>query len=171
MAPKPTIRRVNFSDKALLVSAHVANRDFHRPWCAPFTDDDGFDNWWSSQITGPKVGFVALDDESRLVGVVNLSEIVFGSFRSAYLGYYGMREGCGRGLMTEAVRAVGIIAFRELGLHRLEANIQPDNVRSIRLVERLKFRREGYSPRYLQIDGAWRDHERWALLADSGTIL
>ena len=78
-----------------------------------------------------------------------------------------MREGCGRGLMTGAVRAVGRIAFRDLGLHRLEANIQPDNVRSIQLVERLEFRREGLSPRYLHIGGEWRDHERWALLADT----
>ena len=166
MATEPTVRQVNFTDKSMLVSAHLANCDFHRPWCAPFTNDEGFYDWWSSVIAGSKVGFVAFDAQDRLTGVVNLSEIVFKSFRSAYLGYYGMRDGCGRGLMTLAVGAVAQIAFREFGLHRLEANIQPDNVRSIQLVRRLQFRREGFSPRYLKIEGEWRDHERWALVAD-----
>ncbi len=57
-------------------------------------------------------------------------------------------------------------AFGPIGLHRVEANVQPDNARSIALVERLGFRREGYSPKYLKIGGRWRDHVRYALLAD-----
>jgi [ribosomal protein S5]-alanine N-acetyltransferase len=68
--------------------------------------------------------------------------------------------------MTEAVRLATAHAFAALGLHRLEANIQPGNTRSIALVKRLGFRLEGFSPRYLFIDGEWRDHERWALLED-----
>jgi ribosomal-protein-alanine N-acetyltransferase len=70
--------------------------------------------------------------------------------------------------MAEGLRLVLDDAFGRLGLHRLEANIQPDNVPSIRLVRRLGFRREGYSPRYLKIRGRWRDHERWAILEDEG---
>jgi len=72
----------------------------------------------------------------------------------------------GRGLMTEAVRQTLAHAFTEIGLHRVEANIQPENLRSIALVRRLGFRLEGFSPRYLRIGGQWRDHERWALLCD-----
>jgi ribosomal-protein-alanine N-acetyltransferase len=72
----------------------------------------------------------------------------------------------GTGLMTEALRAAVGYAFNELGLHRLEANIQPGNTASIALVRRLGFRQEGFSPRYLRINGEWRDHERWALLSD-----
>jgi ribosomal-protein-alanine N-acetyltransferase len=72
----------------------------------------------------------------------------------------------GRGLMSEAVSLVVTQAFEELGLHRVEANIQPDNKPSIALVRGLGFRQEGYSPRYLRIAGEWRDHERWAILAD-----
>lgn len=69
--------------------------------------------------------------------------------------------------MTEALRAAVSYAFGDLGLHRLEANIQPENVASIALVRRLGFQKEGFSPSYLRLGGQWRDHERWALLADS----
>jgi [ribosomal protein S5]-alanine N-acetyltransferase len=117
--------------------------------------------------TGAHVGLVARDTASGcVVGVINLMEIVLAIFQSAYLGYYGMARCAGSGLMTEAVRLGVAYGFGELGLHRLEANIQPDNARSIALVRRLGFRREGFSPRYLRIGGVWRDHERWALLAD-----
>ena len=95
-----------------------------------------------------------------------VSEIVRGNFRSAYLGYYAFAPHQDQGLMTEGLRLVIADAFGRLRLHRLEANVQPGNKASRRLVRRLGFRREGYSPRYLKIRGRWRDHERWALLAD-----
>jgi ribosomal-protein-alanine N-acetyltransferase len=101
----------------------------------------------------------------EMVGVVNISEIVRGAFRSGYLGYYAFTPFERRGLMTEGLSLVVDEAFGGLGLHRLEANVQPDNGASIRLVRRLGFRREGYSPRYLKINGRWRDHERWAILS------
>ena len=97
---------------------------------------------------------------------MNLNEIVGGVFRSAYLGYYVFRPYERRGLMTEAVGLAVRAAFRRLGLHRVEANVQAGNRASLRLVRLLGFRREGYSPRYLRIRGRGRDHERWALLAD-----
>jgi ribosomal-protein-alanine N-acetyltransferase len=99
----------------------------------------------------------------ELAGVVNLSEIARGSFQSAYLGYYAFSPHGRQGHMMRGLRAALREAFRTLRLHRLEANIQPGNVASLRLVRRLGFRREGYSPRYLKISGRWRDHERWAL--------
>lgn len=154
-------------DAAELIQANLDSCGHHQPWMAPFTDETGFDAWFGRTLAGPNVGLVAREVASRqVVGVVNLSEIVAGTLQSAYLSYYGIAALAERGLMTEAVRLAAAHAFGVLGLHRLEANIQPGNVRSIALVKRLGFRMEGFSPRYLRVGGEWRDHERWALLAD-----
>ena len=101
-----------------------------------------------------------------MVGVMNVSNIVLGSFKSAALGYYGFVPFDGQGYMAEGLRLVLRRAFGELGLHRLEANVQPGNERSIALVKAAGFCPEGYSPRMLKIGGRWRDHERWAILAE-----
>ena len=99
----------------------------------------------------------------RIVGVIRLTEIVRGPFQNAYLSFYAHADFEGRGYMTEGLGLALAHAFTELDLHRLEANIQPDNERSRRLVERCGFRLEGFSPRYLKIGDTWRDHERWAI--------
>ncbi len=108
-------------------------------------------------------------DCGGLVGYVNINNIVRGVLRSGYLGYAGFASHARRGLMTAGLAAVISDAFTGLGLHRLEANIQPDNSRSLALVRKLGFRREGLSPRYLMVDGDWRDHERWAILVEDWT--
>jgi ribosomal-protein-alanine N-acetyltransferase len=117
-------------------------------------------------------GFVAarVDDDAP-VGVLNLSEIVRGGFQSAYLGYYALAPHAGKGYMTEALALLLDAAFRELGLHRVEANVQPGNRTSIRLVQRAGFAREGYSRRYVKIGGRWRDHVRFAILAEDWPAL
>jgi ribosomal-protein-alanine N-acetyltransferase len=105
--------------------------------------------------------------DGAIVGVVNVSEIVRAALQSAYLGYYVFRPHATQGYMTEGLALVLRHAFRRLGLHRLEANIQPENLASRRLVRRLGFRKEGFSPRYLKVGGRWRDHERWAILREA----
>ena len=161
------VRRTRRADADDLIAANRENVDYRAPWVTTFTDQAGFDRWFARGLTGATVSLVAREASTgELVGVVNLSEIVMGVFRSAYLGYWGYTGTGGRGLMTETLRTATLIAFDELGLHRVEANIQPGNVRSIALVRRVGFAQEGLSPRYLFLDGAWRDHERWALLAD-----
>ena len=96
----------------------------------------------------------------------NLSEIVHGVFCSAYLGYYAFAGAAGKGAMGEGLRLVLDTAFRDLKLHRVEANVQPGNTRSIDFLARNGFTREGYSRRYLKIGGRWRDHARFAMLAE-----
>ncbi len=160
------VQRVRRADAAELIAANRDNVAYHAPWITGFTDQAGFDAWFARGVTGANVSLLARERPGgALVGVVNLNEIVLGAFRSAYLSYWGYAGFGGRGLMTEALREAVRYAFDELGLHRVEASIQPGNARSIALVQRAGFTKEGFSPKLLLIDGVWRDHEHWALLA------
>lgn len=109
---------------------------------------------------------ICRNDTGAIAGVVNISQIFRGAFQCAYLGFYAMEGHQGQGLMREGLAMTLGVAFRELKLHRLEANIQPSNVRSSDLVKSLGFRLEGFSPCYLKIAGRWRDHDRWAILRE-----
>jgi ribosomal-protein-alanine N-acetyltransferase len=104
--------------------------------------------------------------EGRLAGQVTVDNVVRGALRSGSLGYWMDREATGRGLASLAVALVCDHAFGPAGLHRLQADIRPENGPSRRLVERLGFAREGLLRRYLDIDGAWRDHLAYGLVAD-----
>lgn len=106
-------------------------------------------------------------EDDAIMGSIALSQIVRGNFHSAYLGYQIGVEFAGQGYMSEAIQLMLRHAFVNLKLHRLEANIQPGNTASIALVKRAGFVQEGYSPRYLKICGRWRDHERWAIVAEN----
>lgn len=108
----------------------------------------------------------AIRVEGRLAGQVTIDNIVRGGLRSGYLGYWIDREVAGRGMASLAVALVCDHAFGEVGLHRVQADIRPENEPSRRLVERLGFQKEGLLRRYLDIDGDWRDHLAYALLAE-----
>jgi ribosomal-protein-alanine N-acetyltransferase len=110
--------------------------------------------------------FVVTAETAQLVGVVNINDIVRYSQQSGRLGYYAFAPYAGAGLMREALDLVIAHAFGPLRLHRLEANIQPNNLRSIALVRGLGFSYEGFARRYLKVGGLWRDHELWALLKE-----
>jgi ribosomal-protein-alanine N-acetyltransferase len=104
--------------------------------------------------------------EGRLAGQVTVDNIVRGALRSGHLGYWVDSAVAGRGVTSLAVALVCDHAFGPVGLHRLQADIRPENRPSRRLVERLGFRQEGLFRSYLDIDGAWRDHLAYALLAE-----
>lgn len=104
------------------------------------------------------------DHEKIIIGFTALNNVVMGAFCSCYLGYRLDQNWLNRGLMTEAVEAVTAFAFQTLGLHRVEGNIMPGNLPSIRVVEKCGFVKEGISRQYLKINGVWEDHVHYVKL-------
>jgi ribosomal-protein-alanine N-acetyltransferase len=149
--------------KAELADLQLRNAASHKPW---MTHGDP-DQYFEKIAVGRTIGlFLWRADEQSLIGVINLNEPVAGGFKSAYVGYFIDTQFAGQGYMREGLSLAIDYAFRDKDFHRLEANIQPGNLRSIALVKRLGFRLEGFSPKYLCIDGVWCDHERWAIIAE-----
>jgi len=166
-APRVILRPPQPRDRDAFLSAVRASRALHHPWAQPPDDPGSFDAWLESG-RGPATErhLVVIREGDGLAGYFGISQIFYGPLRSAYLGYFAIEPYAGQGYMGEGLRLVLRHAFGPLGLHRLEANIQPGNAASIGLVKAAGFRREGLSPRYLKIAGRWRDHERWAILAE-----
>lgn len=169
------VRPPRKSDAASFVAAVKASRQLHRGWVQPPATPARYAAFVRRYASLDKPGgpppthvglVVCRRDDDSLVGVFNISEIVRGLFNSGYLGYYAFAPHAGTGCMTEGLDLVLRVAFRELRLHRLEANVQPSNARSLAFVRRAGFVREGYSRRYVRIGGQWRDHVRLALLAE-----
>jgi ribosomal-protein-alanine N-acetyltransferase len=161
------LRQPNARDLDEFLDRARASRKLHGRWVTAPSDPEAFDAYLKrSKSTDVETLFVCRRDDGAIVGVFSISQIVYGPLCSAYLGYYAFEPFAGQGYMREGLRLVLRHAFGPLGLHRLEANIQPGNDASLALVRAAGFRREGFSPRYLKIAGRWRDHERWAILAD-----
>lgn len=159
-----TLRPLADRDQDEFIALVAASADLHRPWMSLPATPEAFQTY-VARYAGP-------DEESLLVcrrgsgaiaGMINVNSIIRGRYQNGSLGYAAFAPSVGQGYMSEGLRLVMRYAFEELRLHRLDAQIQPDNHASLRLVERAGFRREGYSPQLLFIDGAWRDHERWAI--------
>jgi ribosomal-protein-alanine N-acetyltransferase len=158
------LRTPTLADQDEFIARMRASRSHHRPWISmPETPERYIQ--YVTRVEDPRTApFLACRvEDGAIVGFLNISEIVLGSFKSAFVGYGGVAEFAGQGYMTEAMRLLLREAFTRLGLHRLEANIQPANLASIALAKRCGFELEGFSPRYLKIGGRWRDHERWAI--------
>lgn len=162
------IRRVCANDYEEITALTRASAELHHPWIPRRdTSREAFDDFVARFTQPTHEGLViCLRQTGAIVGGVNINNIVRGSIQSGMLGYVAYASTTGRGYMSEGLRLVAQFAFTELGLHRLEANIQPTNMASLNLVKRLGFRREGYSPGFQRINNVWQDHERWALTAD-----
>lgn len=161
------IRGPRAEDREEFLALTHASVRLHRRWAAPPATPEQFEDYLERCRRPNFVGLLACRrDDARIVGVFNLSEIVRGGFQSCYMGYFVGAPYQRRGYMTDALGLVLAHAFETLRLHRVEANIQPDNHASLALVRRAGFTREGFSRRYLKIAGRWRDHERYALLAE-----
>lgn len=166
-----TVAPVTPTDEPEFIESVRASRSLHHPWIDMPDDAARFAAYLERMTAPDQFGYLVRHGScGRLCGFVNVGNVVRGALQSAYLGYGAFAGHEGRGLMTEGLRAVIDIAFGELRLHRVEANIQPGNARSLALARRLGFEKEGFSPRYLYVDGDWRDHERWALRNDDRSV-
>jgi [ribosomal protein S5]-alanine N-acetyltransferase len=160
-APRP-------ADAEEFIAAVAASQPLHQPWLDAPGTPERFAAYLDRAARDDHEAFLLRHQPcGQLIGYVNINNIIRGAFQSGYLGYAAFAGHEGQGLMTRGLAAVLDQAFGELGLHRVEANIQPGNARSLALVRRLGFQQEGFSPRYLKIDGDWRDHERWTLLTEN----
>ncbi|MCW2992135.1 MAG: GCN5-related N-acetyltransferase [Solirubrobacterales bacterium] len=161
------IAHPTIGDQEDFLAMNVASRSFHQPWAHPPLEAAGFRELLERDARDDTEAFlVRCTADDALAGVFVLSQIFRKGFQNAYLGYYGSAGHAGQGYMREGLELVLAQAFGPLGLHRVEANIQPGNEASLALARRAGFQREGFSPRYLKIGGRWRDHERFAILAD-----
>lgn len=162
-----TLRLLAGADQDEYVSLVAASAELHHPWMFLPTQPRDFQAYFArfDDITAQSL-LICLRDTGAIAGMVNINTIMRGSFQNASLGYAAFAPAARRGYMTEGLGLVVRYAFERLWLHRLEAQIQPGNHPSRRLVQRLGFRNEGYSPDLLFINGAWRDHERWAITSN-----
>lgn len=161
-------------DAQAFIAQAARSRTLHRRWVQPPDTRDAFaayvQRFRKADMAARNVGFLVLrNGDDAMAGVVNFSEIIRGAFQSAYVGYYAFAPFARHGYMGEGLALALDFAFGELALHRVEANVQPANDRSLALVERIGFVREGYSSRYVKIAGRWRDHVRFAMLAEDWT--
>jgi [ribosomal protein S5]-alanine N-acetyltransferase len=162
-----TLRLLSGADQDEFLGLAAVSTSLHHPWMSLPTTAQEF---WAyrtrfDHVTAESL-LICLRGTGTIAGVVNINSIIRGRFQSGSLAYAAFAPTAGRGYMAEGLGLVLRYAFERLRLHRLEAQIQPGNHASVGLVRRLGFRREGYSPALLFIDGAWRDHERWAITSD-----
>jgi ribosomal-protein-alanine N-acetyltransferase len=163
------LRIVRMRDAKQLERLILGNRDWLRPWEATNpVGPNSFDirgmvrGLIKNMDAGQGLPFV-IEYRGEIVGQLNVANIVFGSVSSAVVGYWVAPEFAGKGITPTAVALVTDYLFNVTGLHRVEIDIRPENVASIRVVEKLGFRYEGLKERYIHINGAWRDHFVFAL--------
>ena len=167
MANRVYLERPSARREREFLDAALRSRALHRGFVAPPATVIEYREYLRRSRRAQQRSFFVVEPASHaLAGVANVNDIVRDCEQSGRLGYYAFTPWAGAGLMRAGLQAVIGAAFGELKLHRLEANIQSNNVRSIALVESLGFEREGTSRGYLKIGNRWRDHERWALVKE-----
>lgn len=156
------IREPTIEDMEIFIAAIKNSQVLHYPWVKSPISYEEFEEYIQRYKQENQKSFLVCDRD-KIIGVFNINEIVRGLFQSAYLGFYAVADFTGKGYMSAGLKLVLNEIFNELKLHRIEANIQPENVRSIQFIKRNGFRYEGFSPRYLKINNQWCGHEHWAM--------
>ncbi|MET0597440.1 MAG: GNAT family protein [Mesorhizobium sp.] len=170
-----TLRLPEPNDYREWAALRQASRAFLEPWEPRWSPDELERGAWRQRIRryrddfeqGLAVAFFIFENRGgKLVGGITVGNIRHGVSQSAQIGYWIGERYAGQGLMLEAVALVADFAFDTLRLHRIEAACIPDNARSVRVLEKAGFQREGLLRSYLRINGLWQDHYLYALIAD-----
>lgn len=164
------------SSVELVVEYYLRNKSFLEEW-EPIRDEEFYTKQYHEEQLDKeafnidngssfRLWVFKKEDDSRIIGSVCFTNIVSGAFLSCYLGYKLDKDEINKGYMTEAIQKGIEVMFNEFGLHRIEANIMPKNIRSLKVVEKLGFYKEGLSYKYLKINGKWEDHIHMVLIND-----
>jgi [ribosomal protein S5]-alanine N-acetyltransferase len=168
------LRPLRRSDAQVWRAVRSANVSWLTPWEATHPDADAgppptfgqMVRSFNREARSGRMLPLAVTYRGDLVGQLTVSGIAWGSLRSAHAGYWVDRRVAGRGVIPTALALAVDHCFFTVGLHRIEINIRPENAASLRVAHKLGFRPEGLRPRYLHIDGAWRDHASFALTVE-----
>jgi ribosomal-protein-alanine N-acetyltransferase len=166
------LQALRFRDKSAWNSVRAQNRDWLAPWEATIPSVPGEDapdlrqlpsffemvRTLNSEARAGRSYSFALWHQRNLVGQISLGGVILGAMRGAHIGYWIDKNYANRGFTTQAVMAMADYSFDALKLHRVEINLRPENAASRRVAEKSGFIFEGERPRYLHIDGSWRDH-------------
>jgi ribosomal-protein-alanine N-acetyltransferase len=164
LSQRVTLRPITRDDQDEFLGLVEVSGDLHRPWISLPATPEAFEAYVSRYSQGEDVSLlVCLRDTGAIAGLVNINSVIRGRFQNGSIAYAAFTPTAGQGYLSEGLALAMRYAFEELRLHRLDAQIQPGNHASLKLVQRCGFRYEGYSPELLFIDGAWQGHERWAI--------
>ena len=169
-----TLRPARFRDRARWNQVRAENKEWLTPWEATLPVIPFGSPALENQTERPTFYQMVrlLNHEARagrsysfliwsganMVGQVTMGGVMYGALRGAHIGYWIDRNFTNKGLTTQAVKLVSGFGFAELGLHRIEINVRPENAASCRVAEKAGFVMEGQRKAFLHIDGAWRDH-------------
>lgn len=169
------IRLLEVSDAEAMLDLYLRNRDFFQDY-SPKKDEVYYtletqEKLMESYVEGSKkderYSFgIFLIETDRPIGYIALTEVLRGPLQSCYIGYSLDKQQNGKGYMTEAVKLAVDFAFNELKLHRIEAGVMPHNIRSMRVLEKAGFHKEGIAVKNVKINGQWRDHQILAIVAE-----
>jgi [ribosomal protein S5]-alanine N-acetyltransferase len=168
-----TLKLPQASDYREWAALRAASRAFLEPWEPRWAPDELERSAWRQRLSrymedhgsGTALPFFIFENASgALIGGITLGNIRYGVAQTGQIGYWIGERYAGQGLMLEALGLLVHHAFGELRLHRIEAACIPDNLRSLRLLEKAGFQREGLLRSYLRINGIWQDHYLYALV-------
>lgn len=167
MGYRVMLRRLRAADEQEFVRLAEQSTQLHGDWVRTPADPEAFREYLAgfADHTNGEALLIKRADTGAIAGHATLTGIVRGSYDRAVLGFAAFSPSARQGFMTEGIGLTVRYALSLMGLHRVEVDVQPDNEPSRRLVQRLDFRLEGFSPGYINIGGIWRDHERWAITA------